>query len=107
MLDDLDLDALADPAARRLVERLLNVVEEQAIQMAALKAEVQHLRDEIARLKGEQGQPRVLPNRRPPPDHSSEAERRAPGAGWHKGPKQARLVVDRTEERRLDRTGLP
>ncbi len=53
MLDDLDLDALADPAARRLVERLLNVVEDQATQIAALKAEVQHLRDEIARLKGE------------------------------------------------------
>ncbi len=73
----------------------------------ALKAEVQRLRDEVARLKGEQGQPRVLANKRRSADHSSEQERRAPRPGWQKGPKQARLVIDRTEERRLDRTHLP
>ncbi len=107
MLDELDLDAVRDPAARRVIGVLLNLLEEQVGQVARLRAENQQLRDEVARLKGEQGQPRVLPNKRPPTDHSSEAERREPGAGWHKGPKQARLVIDRTEERRLERADLP
>ncbi len=107
MLDDLDLGAVHDPEARRVIGVLLNLIEEQAAQIAPLKAENQALRNEVARLKGEQGQPRVLPSKRPPTDHSSEQERREPGAGWHKGPKQAQLVVTRTEERRLDRTGLP
>jgi len=108
MLDDLDPGRIADPVQRRAVREVLNLVEEQAAQIAGLKAEVQRLRDALARLQGEQGQPRVLPNKRPASsDHSSEAERRPPSVGWHKGPKQAKLVIDRTEERRLDPAALP
>lgn len=108
MLDDLDLGGVRDPEAQRVVGVLLNVVEQQAAQIGQLKAANQALRDEVARLKGEQGKPRVLPNKRPAPtDRSSEAERREPRSGWHKGPKQARLVIDRTEVRRLERRGLP
>lgn len=108
MLDDLDLGRIADPVQRRAVGELLNLVEEQAGQIAGLKAEVQRLRDALAHLKGEQGQPRVLPNKRPvAADHSSEQERREPRPGWHKGSKQARLVINRTEERRLERATLP
>lgn len=108
MLDDVDLDAIREPEARRVIDVLLHLIEEQAAQVGQLKAENQALRDEVARLKGEQGQPRVLPNKRPAPtDHASERERRERRPGWHKGPKQAHLVVDRTEERRLERAGLP
>lgn len=107
MLEDLDLDAVRDPAARRVLDVLLNLIEAQAAQIARLRTENQQLRDEVARLKGEQGRPRVLPNKRPMAAHSSEAERREARPGWHKGPKQAKLVLDRTEERGLDRAGLP
>jgi len=108
MLDELDPGRIADPAQRRAVGELLNLVEGQAAQIAGLQAEVQRLRDALAHLKGEQGRPRVLANKRPAPsDHSSEQERREPRPGWHKGPKQAKLVIDRTEERRLDQAVLP
>ncbi len=107
MLDGLDLDAVRDPEARRIIGVLLHLVEEQAAQIVRLRAENQALRDAMARLQGEQGRPQVLPNKRPPTDHSSEAERREPGAEWRKAAKQGRLVIDRTEERRLDRAGLP
>ena len=107
MLDDLDLDAIRDLEARRVIGVLLNLIEEQAAQIARSTTENQQLRDEVARLKGEQGQPRVLANKRPSAGHSSEAERREPGVGWHKGPKQAKLVIDRTQEQRLDPAALP
>src|SRR5262249_29723566 len=57
MLEDLDLDSIADERARALVGRLLNLLEDVMADLRAAQAENQHLRDEINRLKGEQGRP--------------------------------------------------
>ena len=57
MLEDLDLSSIADERARELVQQLLNGLEEVMAALRAAQAENQRLRDEINRLKGEQGTP--------------------------------------------------
>jgi hypothetical protein len=109
---DLDLDRIPDEATRHAVVRLLNLVEHLYAEVLALRQENQHLKDEIARLKGEQGKPhfpanRSAPPQRPvPPDHSSEPERHEPKP-WHKGPKRHRIMVDRVEWLPIDPARLP
>jgi len=77
VLDDLDLSGITDAEARRIVGVLLNVIEAQVAEIAAVRAENQRLRDEVNRLKGEQGVPPILPSKRTATDHASERERRA------------------------------
>jgi hypothetical protein len=108
VLDDLDLSRITDPEARRVLGVLLQLVERQAAQIALLEAENRRLRDENNRLKGEQGKPTILPNkRREAADHSSERERRGPPQAWQKEAKLPHVRIDRTEERRLERGSLP
>ena len=99
MRDDLavDPDRLSDLDLRRLVGRLLNLVEDLQTEVTALREENQRLRDENARLKGLPSRP-TFPVRSPAcpsVDHSSEAERRTPT------PRQRRrrdhLVIHRRE----------
>ena len=108
MLEDLDLHSIADERARELVRRLLNVLEDVMADLRAAQAENQRLRDEINRLKGEQGTPTIKPNTPPPPrqDHSSEQERRKPKA-WSKGSKTARIPIDREQVVPVDPARLP
>lgn len=49
--------------ARQAVTRLLNLVEELTQENRQLRVQVQHLRDEINRLKGEQGKPDIKPDK--------------------------------------------
>ena len=103
-----DLDQLADPALRRLIGRLLNRIEDQQAAIAALRDEVQRVRDENARLSGLSRRP-TFPARsssRLPTDHSSERERHTPT------PRQRRrtrdhLVIHRRETLTCDPTTLP
>jgi len=108
LLGAIDPGAIADPALRALVVLLLNVVEDQQRQIAELRAENRQLRDEVARLKGEQGKPDLKGNtpKPPPTDYSSEQERRTPRA-WRKGGKRDTLQIDREQRLELDRARLP
>jgi len=108
MLEDLDLHSIADERARALVRQLLNLLEDVMADLRAAQAENQRLRDEINRLKGEQGRPTVQANipPAPPKDHSSEQERRQPQA-WSKRRKTDRIPIDREQVVRVDSDHLP
>ena len=109
MLDDLavDPDRLSEPDLRRLVVRLLNLVEDLQAEVTAQREENQRLRDENARLRGVPCRP-TFPAQslsRRGTDHSSERERHCPL------PRQRRrrdhLVIHRRETLERDPATLP
>ena len=108
MFEDLDLSSIADERARQLVQQLLNVLEDVMADLRAAQAENQRLRDELNRLKGEQGAPAIKANtpQPPPKDPSSEQERRKPKT-WSKGRKTDRIAIDREPVVQVDPTHLP
>ena len=108
MLEDLDLHSIADEQARALVRQLLNLLEDVRADLRAAQAEIQRLRNEINRLKGEQGQPTIKPNtpQPPPKDLSSAQERRTPKA-WSKGRKTDHIPIDREQVVVVDPARLP
>ena len=103
-LPDINLDAIANPAARQLIGQLLNAIEALASENTVLRAENQVLRDEIARLKGGSGKPQIPAPA--PINHSSEAERqtRTPRGKAHKN---QQLVVTREHPCAVDPATLP
>jgi hypothetical protein len=107
-IPDVNLDAITDPAARQVIAQLLNLIETLVAENQALRAENQQLRDELARLKGGAGKPDIQPPTPapPPPDHSSEAQRRTPKLR-QKGRKIGILVPTRTEHSVIDPASLP
>ena len=110
LFEDLDLSQIQDEGARACIVRLLNLVEEVTAALRAAQEENQRLRDEINRLKGEQGKPTIKGKTPPPPrgptTYSSEQERRVPH-DWTKGPKNPTLRVDRDQVLVVERTILP
>ncbi len=108
MLEDLDLSRIGEPYARECVLRLLNLVEQMAADLRAAQAEIQRLRDENARLKGEKGKPDIKANtpKSPAADYSSERERHTPKA-WSKSSKTAKIHIDREQTLRIDPANLP
>lgn len=106
MLDDLDLSAIQDPAARQILQRVLIVIEQQAATIQTLRDENQRLKDEVARLKGQQGKPPIKPNTPTPPrDYSSERERRQPTERVKRGKRD--ISIDREQTCRVDPAILP
>ena len=105
----IDLASIADVGARQAIRALLNLVEEQASEIRALRIENQQLRDELTRLKGGQGRPKIRPGKSTggSTDYSSEQERRPAPKVWQKRGKQDRLRIDRTERVAVDRATLP
>ena len=110
MFDNIDLNAIQDENARQLIMRLLNLIEKLTADLRDVQAENQRLRDEINRLKGEQGKPKIKGNTSKPPkevqDHSSEKERQKRHR-HSKGSKKAQIHIDREQVVKVDRASLP
>jgi len=108
MLEDIDLSSIQDENARQLISRLLNLVEALSADLRDAQAEIQRLRDENNRLKGEQGKPKIKANTPKPPrvDYSSEKERRKPKPR-QKRAKKATLTIHREQTLEVDKTSLP
>jgi hypothetical protein len=86
---------------------LLQVIERLVSRMQALEEALGQARDEVNRLKGEQGRPTGLGKKRQRVDQSSERERREQPKVWHKGAKLPEIVIGRQVACRLDPADLP
>lgn len=107
MFASFDPEAIQDlDSAQRALRTLLNLVEELHAENQGLRKEVGELRDEVNRLKGEQGRPQIKPKQKKSQDHSSEQERRR-SKRWHKGPKNKQIRIDREEWLRVEPNQLP
>lgn len=109
-LRTLDLTQLnLDDATRELLQRLLNHIETQDAELQELREENQRLRDEVARLKGQKGQPSFKANRppRPKPDRSAPASTSQPKPAQPRVPRAERIKIDREAIVPLDRSQLP
>lgn len=95
------LDASTDPAV------FLNVIERLVAEVHTVREDLGRARDEINRLKGEQGRPGGQQKKRQRLDRSSERERREQPKAWHKSAKLPEIVIDRQVECRLDPADLP
>ncbi len=112
MLDNFNPQMIQDvEGARQAVVLLLNLVEELKQETLTQRVDIQRLRDEVNRLKGEQGKPDIKPSRKTPKndDHSSEDERRR-GRKPRKPKKRKKLKdvkIDRKEYLEIDKAELP
>ena len=108
MLEGFDLNHIEDENARELIVRLLNLTEQLAASLKDAQEENQRLRDEINRMKGEQGKPNIKGNtqKSPSANHSSERERHKPRP-HHKGSKKATIEIHREMMVEVDRASLP
>lgn len=106
MLAGMNPQTISDlEGARQAIGALLNLVEELKQENERMRETLQQQRDEINRLKGEQGRPEIKGKKAESP-HSSEKERQV-RKGWKKGSKQAQLKIDRTETLKVDQRLLP
>lgn len=108
MLPGLDPHQIKDlDQAREAIGILLNLVEELKQENILLREQVQELRDEVNRLKGEQGKPPIKPGKRGGgSDHSSEKERRRPKKRRRRR-KAQQVEIDREEKLQIERSELP
>lgn len=108
-IPDINLDAIPDAATRHLIGQLLNLIETLVTENATQRVEIQHLRDENARLKGVSPKPEIMPPVPPArADHSSEAERQPhTPRGKPKQAKNATLAVTREQRCVVDPATLP
>lgn len=98
LLQTIDPKEIADEKMRQTVELLLNLIEQLNSKGIELEAENQKLRDEINRLKGEQGKPEIKANKKKEvkKNYSSEKERKT-SKNQRKSGKKRQIKIDREE----------
>src|SRR2546421_11996964 len=106
MLEEFDPTSIEDESLRQVVISLMNLVEQLSAKAAQQAEEIQRLRDENHRLKGEQGKPKILPNTKAKASLSSEKERRVSKAHY-KANKHAQIRIDRIEVVKIDEEHVP
>ena len=107
MLNDLDINNIRNlEDALDCICKLLNLVETFRQESQELKRQIQVLRDEINRLKGEQGKPTIRPKKKPPKDYSSENNRKQPKER-NKDVKKDRIKTHESRICYVDKSVLP
>jgi hypothetical protein len=104
-LEGFDPNTMEDERTRRVFVCLLNAVESLCTVVQEQGEEIQRLRDENNRLKGEQGKPKIRAQK-VPTDVSSEKERQESKAR-QKGSKQQQIRIDREEVLRVEAKDRP
>jgi hypothetical protein len=105
MLENFDPNTIEDGVVRQVVLYLMNQVENLQAKVQEQAEVIQRQRDEINRLKGEQGKPKIKANK-PARDQSSEKERRE-SKPHHKADKQSEIKIDRVEMLTIEEARLP
>jgi hypothetical protein len=105
MLEDFDPKAIEDESLRQVVIFLMNQVETLSAKLREKDEENQRLCDEISRLKGEQGKPKIKANK-PTTDLSWEKERRE-SKPRNESSKQDKIKIDREVVIKVDPEHLP
>jgi len=105
MLENFDPNSIEDQTVRQVVLSLMNLVENLHAKVQEQAEEIQRLRDENNRLKGEQGKPNIKANKAAP-DLSSEKERRR-SKPHDKASKRSQIRIDRVEVLKIDEERLP
>lgn len=103
MLEEFDPKTIENEDLRQKFLDLMNIVETLSAKVSEQAEEIGRLNDEIKRLKGEQGRPRVFPKKE---NVSSETERKT-STPHQKASKQGLIRIDREVVVRVDRTSLP
>lgn len=107
MLNNFDIHSIRDlDGALECIRRLFNFIETLQQENLELKRQNQQLRDELNRLKGEQGKPDIKPPKKSTSDYSSEKERKEPQQ-WKKASKIEHLKVHEKKVCKVDTTPLP
>lgn len=106
---NIDIGSIADESIRSIIIRLSNLIEVLSTQNKQLTEENQALRDEINRLKGEQGKPDIRKQSKDKKDISSEKDREPRGKQGKKKKtsKKTKLTITRTERRTIPLDELP
>lgn len=103
------MSVIQDETAQKQVRALLNLVEKITADLRVLREENQNLRDEINRLKGEQGKPDIKGNKAKadePDKHSSEGERKKK-RDRHRTSKKDEIISNRKEVVKIRKEELP
>jgi hypothetical protein len=103
MIEEFDPQTIEDERVRQVVMELMNLVETLVARLGEKDEVIQELGDEIKRLKGEQGKPKITANKQAS-DRSSEKERRQskPRTSHSK-----QIHIDREEVLKIEREHLP
>jgi 5-methylcytosine-specific restriction endonuclease McrA len=89
---------------KNLIIKLLNVIEREAQINRQLQEEIQALKDEINRLKGEKGKSKIVPTS---PKENNEIPKGRKTSKWRKTSKKHRVKIDRIERIKVDKSTLP
>ena len=106
MPDNFDPTTIEDLTLRQAFIFLAGQIESQAAHIQALQQENQTLRDQNNHLKGEQGQPKIQPNKKQA-KLSSEKERRAKKPRPAKARRAHYQTITRTQTLRMAPDQLP
>lgn len=100
------IDRVQDPEAKVVISILSNLVESLVLALNESNAEIQKLKDEVNRLKGEQGKPDIKQNKKDG-DISSEKERKAAETNLDNKNDRKGFNLDKASIKKLKETALP
>jgi len=103
---NLDLAGITNPNLRKCFVGQLNIIQQLSAENARLREENQRQRDEIARLKGEQGKPDIKPSNKSG-DISSEKRRKNREKRKRQNRRSKIVEVDRTQRCSVAPESLP
>ena len=100
------MGSVTDPGVSSSFDTVMNQFENMTGDIAKKNKLIQELKDEISKLKGEQGKPKVRPQKKD--NHSSEEERNSKGKKKARKKKKAsKIKIDREVILRVNRENLP